>query len=50
MEVILVLIHPWQGQRKGWINSFLLFLPQANKDHETGHRNIDITAIKDRLS
>jgi hypothetical protein len=46
MEVILVLIHPWQGQRKGWINSFLLFLPFIDTDYETFQHGIHIDPFK----
>ena len=37
MEMIWILIHPWQGLRKGWINFFLLILPQTHTDKTVQH-------------
>ena len=47
MEMIWLLIHPWQGLRKGWINSFLLFLPFIDTDHETFQHSIHINTFKE---
>jgi hypothetical protein len=47
MEVILVLIHPWQGLIKGWINPFLLSLPFIETDHEIFQHSIHIISFKE---